>query len=185
MSTDGQGEVMDQLSAPPLVLAIPASERLEAYKILIENLERLAARRQAVNGVFVTLNTVFLTAIGVLISTHLNWLNSWGGPVALLVIAIAITPLNVAWWLTLDRYAKGNLVRYTFLEEIEAGFPSEAGIGLYQRLKERQLGASYNIRPDRFLAAYFVGFYLSVCAAAAVLALLIQYGVISPLGVVR
>jgi hypothetical protein len=181
-SAEGRGAVMDHPSGPP---DIPASERIEAYKILIENLERLAARRQAVNGVFVTLNTIFLTAIGVLISTHLDWLNSWSGPVALLVIAVAITPLNVAWLLTLGRYAQGNQIRYTLLEKIETRFPPEAGIGLYQQLKEEGLGAYYNTRPDRFLAAYFVFFYLVACLLAAVLAALVQQGVIPSVGLPR
>jgi hypothetical protein len=164
---------------------VPASERIEAYKILIENLERLAARRQSVNGVFVALNTVFLTAIGVLISTHLDSFNSWSGPIALAIIAVAITPLNVAWLLTLDRYAKGNQIRYDLLEKIEADFPPKAGMSLYKTLNDKRLGAYYNIRPDRFLAAYFVCFYVVICAAATILTVLVQHLAIPPLGLPR
>jgi hypothetical protein len=127
------------------IFDIPIAARIESYKIVVENLERFASRRQLANNVFVSLNTVFLTAIGVFISTHLSALNSWSGTIALLVIAIAITPINVLWLFALNRYVLGDEARYRYRVELESKLPTATGIGFYNNLLGK--GQMWNFLP--------------------------------------
>ncbi len=163
------------------IVDIPIAARIESYKIAVENLERFAARRQSANNVFVTLNSVFLTAIGVFISTHLSSLNSWSGTIALLVIALSITPLNALWLFALHRYVIGDKARYMYLVDLEDGFPEGVGIGLYNKLKGK--GQRWNFLPqaEQYVAVYFTMFYVLIALVAAVLALLVQNSVVPPL----
>jgi hypothetical protein len=180
ISAENEGAILAQTPEPrvPEPVKIPVEARIASYKIVVENLERFAARRQSANNVFVTLNSVFLTAIGVFISTHLSSLNSWSGTIALLVIAIAITPLNALWLFALNRYVRGDQARYAYLEALEEGFPKEIGVGLYHTLRENKQHPSFLPRPEQYVAVYFTVFYVVIVIAAALLALLIQLAVL-------
>jgi hypothetical protein len=171
---------MEHPAEPPQP-ALSTSERIEAYKAYVANLGDYNSRRQSVNTVFVTLNTVFLTAMGVFVSTHLTALNTLGGPIALGVIAAAITPLNLTWLATLRRYARGNQLRHDVLQKLEAGFPPDAGVDLYLRHQRERLGHNYTTYAEQVLARYFAAFYVVVFATATVLSILIQQHIIPPL----
>jgi hypothetical protein len=129
----------------------------------------------------VTLNTLFLTTIGIFISTHLSALNTWSAPIALVALAAIIIPVNISWLIGLGRYERGNEVRYAYLQEIEDAAPEESKNGLYHRLEKVNLGAHANIQSERILATYFVVFYVLVAIAATIVAALVQYGVIASL----
>jgi hypothetical protein len=166
--------------SPPATLS--RLDRGDEYRVIIENLEQLASRRQSANNVYITLNTLFLTTIGIFISTHLSALNTWSAPIALFALAAVIIPVNVSWLIGLRRYERGNQIRYTYLKDIEdATTPEEAKKGLYHRLEDENLGPQANIRSERFLATYFALFYLLVAITSTVVAALVQSGHIAPL----
>ena len=75
---------------------------MEQYKLFVDTSERLVARRQLVNTFFLSVNTLTLSAIG-LIATEVNetpWITS--GAIA---ISIAAIMLCVAWKTLVRSYA--------------------------------------------------------------------------------
>jgi hypothetical protein len=161
-------------------------ERIEEYKAILENLAGLSLRRQTTNNVYVGLNTVFLTALGVFTSTHLN-LMMWSTAVVVMVITVAILPLNFIWRITLTRYERSAIIRYDYLREIEEEFRARDGtannrdIGLYLRLKKLGLARFGNTQLERILATYFLAFYPAISLILVALTWLVQNHVLAPL----
>src|SRR5262249_26220006 len=92
-------------------------QRMEEYKVVVQNHAGISARRQSATNLFVSLNVVFLTAMGfVLLSSRLT---SWWAVAAMGAIALSITPINLTWYFTLKRYQKVIFGYYQYLQEIE------------------------------------------------------------------
>lgn len=162
-------------------------ERLEEYKAVLQNHAAIHARRQRVTTVFVSLNVVFLTAIGfLLVSSHLT---SWWVVGAVAVINAAILPMNVIWYRILTRYQYNHAEYMRYLREIEAelaqrwGKPNGPGvIGIYRRVVDLveflQVGTS---QLERLLAIYFLLLYPAIIVVAGILVYLVNKRVIPPL----
>src|SRR5437763_7395370 len=93
----------NHLSADAGPLAEPGTfERMGEYQAVLENHAQLSARRQHVNDVYVGLNTVFLTALGILLlQSHLD---TWWVFVVVSAVTLIIMPINLAWRAALRRY---------------------------------------------------------------------------------
>jgi hypothetical protein len=90
---------------------------IRIYTALIADAANTSTRRQTVNNIYIGVNGLFLTAMGVLlISSHLD---SWWVVVAAVAIALAVTPLNRSWLRTLKYYERLLTARYKTMREIE------------------------------------------------------------------
>ncbi len=168
-------------------------ERIEEYKAVLENLVQLSARRQNTNNVFVGLNTVFLTGLGILLlSTRFT---SWWIVGAALAITLAIVPLNLTWRTSIIRYKRGINVRKDYLQEIEQEFRQRraqvavgpvgtAGtppLGLFLKVRETTLHRHGNTELELRLVTYFLVLYPLITLGVSVLTYLVSSQVIPPL----
>jgi hypothetical protein len=143
--------------------------RFDEYKAILENLQQLAGRRQSGNNIFVALNTTFLTATGVFLSTQPMFWKTWTTTAAVGVITLVVTPINILWLVALHRYLRGNKVRYDLLKEIEKPWPAP---GLYRSMNDTS-NPDFNIQPEIWLARYFTGLFPLVCIIIALITLMI------------
>src|SRR5436190_24058694 len=91
-------------------------ERMEEYRAILEHHAQLSTRRQHTNDVYIGLNTVFLTALGVLLlQSHLD---NWWVFAVVSAMTIIILPINVTWRAALLRYGRTLAYRYDYLREI-------------------------------------------------------------------
>jgi hypothetical protein len=166
-------------------------ERIEEYQAILENHAQLSARRQHVNDVYVSLNTIFLTALGILLlQSHLD---SWWIFVVVSTVTFIIMPINIAWRAALRRYGNRLAVRYDYLREIEQEFRTRRGkvanqpeVGLFLRLKETGLHQSKksNTHIEMQLALYFIYLYPIISLVVGVLVYLVEAHLIPPLNIV-
>jgi len=166
--------------------AAPTFERIEEYKAVLDNLAAVSARRQSLNDVFVGINTVFLTALGVLLFA--SRLTSWGAVIAIGAISAVITPINLTWIAALVRYRRGLRFQLQYLREIETEFRQRRGtisgspdIGFFLRLDEVRRPRSGNTRLEVLLAAYFLCVFPLITGAIATLTYFVTIGYLSPL----
>jgi hypothetical protein len=173
--------------------AKPAStfERMEEYKVVLEEHGRLSARRQNLN-VFVAINTIFLTAIGFVLFQ--SKLDSWWFVGAVTAIALAITPINLTWRTAIDRYKNEIRVHIEYLSAIEREFrhrreASESGLRegelpigfyLYNSVKRRPHGGKARI--EKRLATYFITLYPVISIVTATLTYLVTNKLIPTAG---
>jgi hypothetical protein len=174
-------------------------ERIEEYKAVLENLVQLSLRRQNTNNVFVGLNTVFLSGLGLLLlSTHVA---SWWVVGATAAFTLAILPLNLNWRRAIRRYKAGINVRKEYLEEIEtefserrggggtgggawatgggpAGQPSQPLLGLFLRIRDTPLKTHGNSELELRLATYFLALYPLITLLVALLTGLVTLQII-------
>ncbi len=109
---------------------------ISIYTALIADAANISTRRQTVNNIYIGVNGLFLTAMGVLlISSHLD---SWWVVVAAVAIALAVAPLNNSWLRTLKYYEKLLTARYKTMREIE----------VHHQLTERLLGSGTLTSPE-------------------------------------
>lgn len=132
--------------------------RFEEYKAILENLQQLAGRRQSGNNIFVALNTTFLTATGVFLSTQPRFWDSGTTAIAVLIIALVVTPINYLWIVTLNRYLQGNKVRYDLLRKIEEPWPQPSLYGSMGTAAK----PDFNIQPEIWLAGYFTALFPAI-----------------------
>jgi len=136
-------------------------EVLEEYRAILEDTAAMNGRRQNTNGLFVSINVVFLTALGfLLLSSHLD---SWWTAAALVTVTFAILPLNMSWIRTIGVYKKLIGIRHKTLQRIEKDFNFEGR--LYRQYLEPEIGKTPIIRVETSIAWYFLGFYFALDAA--------------------
>jgi hypothetical protein len=172
-------------------------ERIEEYKAVLENLVQLSLRRQNTNNVFVGLNTVFLSGLGLLLlSTRFT---SWWVVGATVVLTLAILPLNLNWRRSIWRYKAGINVRKEYLEEIETEFcerrggtgagtgatgggafgqPGHPPLGLFLRIRDTPLKTHGNSELEVRLANYFLVLYPLITLLVALLTSLVTLQII-------
>lgn len=167
-------------SEPPDLLTF---ERIEEYKAVLQNHAAIHARRQSTTNVFVSLNGVFLTAIGfLLVSSHLN---SWWVVGAVGVINGAIFPMNLIWLRILNRYQINHLEYIRYLREIETELAKRWGnkhIGIYRRFVDPAVFARVGTSQlERLLAIYFLCLYPAIIVVAGIFVYLVSKQMVPPL----
>jgi hypothetical protein len=101
-----------------------ASLAFDEYKMVAEDTAKITDRRQTVNTLFVTINTVFLTGVGYLVYTFFQT-NGDGSHVVyyafgFLAIALITTRLNRSWLRLSEQSRKLIDLRIRYLERLEA-----------------------------------------------------------------
>jgi hypothetical protein len=100
-------------------------EVLEEYRAILDDTAAMNSRRQNTNGLFVSINVVFLTALGfLLLSSHLD---SWWTAAALVTVTFAILPLNISWIQAMSVYKILIGIRHKTLQKIERDFNFAGG----------------------------------------------------------
>jgi hypothetical protein len=176
--------------APPAIF-----ERIGEYQAVLASVDQLSLRRQNLTAVYMGLNALFLSALGIFISTHLNF-TVWSTSVGVVIIAAAIAPLNWFWRRAIKLYDGFLTIRHDYLRSIEEEFRErrrQAGlgaIGLFsgpekELIAGRQGDASKAVRMgnswvDYVLARWFAFFYPVVAGLAILVTILVQNHVISP-----
>lgn len=167
-------------------------ERIGEYTAVLENLVQLSLRRQNTNNIFVGLNTVFLTGLGILLfSTRLA---SWWVVGATAAITLAILPLNVTWRTAIKRYKAGISVRKVYLQEIEEEFRKRRGtaemgssappLGLFLKIRDTSsLHQHGNTELEVRVATYFLMLYPIITIVVGILTYFVIYQAIPPLDV--
>lgn len=167
-------------------------ERIEEYKVVLEEHGRLSARRQNLNDVFVAINTIFLTAIGILVFQ--SKFDSWWFVGAVGAVTLAIVPINMTWRTAIDRYKSEIKVHVDYLISIErefrrrreanAGKPLDGelpvGFYLYNTIRRRAHGGKSRI--EKRLATYFIILYPMITLVVAALTYVVTNGLISTMG---
>jgi len=166
-------------------------ERIEEYQAILENHAQLSARRQHINDVYVGLNTIFLTALGILLlQSHLD---TWWILAVVSTVTLIIMPINVTWRAALLNYGDRLSSRYDYLREIEQEFRTRRGkvadqpeIGLFLRLKEtgQHHRKKSNTRLEVQLAIYFICLYPVISLVVGILVYLVEAHLIPPLNIV-
>jgi hypothetical protein len=133
---------------------------LEEYRAILEDTAAMNSRRQNTNGLFVSINAVFLTALGFLLVT--SHLDSWWTAAALVAVTFAILPLNMSWIRTIGVYKKLISIRHKTLQRIEKDFNFQGR--LYQQYLDPTIGKTPIIRVETNIAWYFLGFYFALDA---------------------
>ncbi|MGO8951303.1 MAG: hypothetical protein ACLQUY_27345 [Ktedonobacterales bacterium] len=108
-------------------MAQPESEtshpRFAYYLALMEDTTKLSDRRQTTNDLFVGLNVVFFTGMGVLFyNSHLNTWWVTGLYAAITVLALM---LNATWIRLITRYSRLVRLRIQYMEQLELALATE------------------------------------------------------------
>lgn len=89
----------------------------QEYALVVDETAKLSDRRQTVNDIYIGLNVLFLTAMGVaFVSSHLQ---SWWVTAICGLIAVFTTLFNTFWYRTVNRYQNLVRARYRYLRGIE------------------------------------------------------------------
>lgn len=170
---------------------LPIFERLEEYQAILEHAAQLSARRQHINDVYVSLNTIFLTALGLLLlQSHLD---TWWVFVVVSAVTVIILPINQAWRAALRHYGDRLSIGYAYLREIEQEFRTRRGngadqpaMGLFLRLQETELPSrrESNTPFEVQLATYFLCLYPVLSLVVGILVSLVEAHLLPPLSIV-
>jgi len=166
------------LETMPSVQQATGFSRMEEYKAILENVGQQGARRQNVTNLYIGLNTLFLTGLGLTVPSHFG---SWWTVLLVGAFSVVVLPLNLTWRTSLRRYETGLTTRYDYLREIEREFQRQrsettggasdgSSIGLFLRLQQIGLlrAGSPPTREGR-LALYFVLLYPFLTIVLAIL----------------
>ncbi|MEO3930975.1 hypothetical protein ABGB07_45115 [Micromonosporaceae bacterium B7E4] len=91
---------------------------LDLYKISVEMVDRISARRSTANAFFLTAQTTFIAVLGIngLSLQKVPWWVS-------LAIALAGFALSASWWLQLRSYRDLNRAKFAVINSMEEHFP--------------------------------------------------------------
>jgi len=96
----------------------PPSVELELYKLAVEMVDRIAARRALANTFFLTVNTGLAALLG---GQQLRW-----------YVAVAGLAFALAWWWQLKSYSKLSWAKFQVINAIEQRLP----VQLFTKEKE-------------------------------------------------
>ena len=94
-----------------------AYSKFEEYKMLVEDTARITDRRKAESNLFTTINSIFLTAVAILLKD--SNLQSWSITAGSIVIVAAGITISRTWENMIDNYRKLSKLRFQVLWEME------------------------------------------------------------------
>jgi hypothetical protein len=165
----------------------PTFERMGEYAALLQNTAAMSARRQNSNTLFITLNTVFLTGIGIFL--YMADLRQWWpfftvAIITVAIIAVILLPLNIIWFVATRRYVNEATYFYDYLREIEDEFRRRRNDDRYPQIGGFRRATDDIIRGTRHvdfaIPVYFLILYHLMAAALAGVISAIQQGIIPP-----
>jgi len=196
-----RGEIMSNPDEPtPSLVGAEKSRPLvfEEYIAVMEDASSTSSRRQTTNDVFVGINVIFLTALGILLISSSG--DTWWLTIEVGFLAASILPLNIFWLAALRNYRNLLGIRYQYLLEIELNNPAlfhgfkvgDSG-GLHMQLSRlpgyrrgrRGYRTSRSAAIEIPLAVYFLLLYPMITLALALLTFLTGMGILPTLQFIR
>jgi hypothetical protein len=151
-----------QVQQASAVLPSPPLAVLEEYKIIGDRLANLTDRRQRTNEVYIGVNALFLTGVGLLVvSSHFT---SWVPAIEIGAITAVILPLNWAWVRAINFYTKFVDIHYQCLDTIESRFQFVTNLSLKLSNHSRS-----HVGRAKAVAYYFLLLYAVVAVAVTIL----------------
>jgi hypothetical protein len=127
--------------------AQPSDPRFQYYLTLIEDTTKLSDRRQTANDLFVGLNVVIFTGMGVLFyGSHLR---SWWVTGVFAAISILALLLNITWLRLNARYRRLVRLRIEYMTQLETELNAQA---IFAQFPERS-GKQAKKQPVQALSA--------------------------------
>lgn len=134
---------------------------LEQYKLYVEMVDRISARRNLTNVFFLTLNTTIISALGIFLQNKVEITPKW----LIFIPALAILTQCAAWWWLICSYRKLNSAKFEIINQLEEKLPSTPYASEWKELGEgkdikKYLPLTYieNIVPILFGIVY-----ISIC----------------------
>lgn len=139
---------------------------LEQYKVYVEIMDRVSARRMAVNTFFLTLNSAVIGIVGIF------WKDRpVGSPWLLVPVLVLALGECFSWYRLISSYRDLNSAKYMVVAALEERLPARAfskaegdALGLMQSDWHRYKPVILweNLVPQMFGAAYIFGFVAAV-----------------------
>ncbi|MFI5583764.1 hypothetical protein ACIA5G_01915 [Amycolatopsis sp. NPDC051758] len=134
---------------------------LELYKLAVEMADRVSARRSTANTFYLTVQTAFVTVLGI-VTPKLNESNWWNS----LVVSIVGMAISISWWLQLRSYRDLNRAKFTVINKMEDRLPVSIFSDEWESLKRdpipgwrgryAELGTIERIIPALFAVLYIL-----------------------------
>lgn len=87
------------------------------YQLFVEMADKISSRRTTMNNFFLSANSLFLVALGILVSSNLiHW--------ASLVLVVAIL-FTISWWRLIKYYRELNKAKFEVINKIEEKLPAK------------------------------------------------------------
>jgi hypothetical protein len=111
----GESPATGSQAADDVHTSIPV---LEIYKLAVEMVDRISARRGTANAFFLSTQTALVTVVGLGTPNlrHIPWWTSG-------VIALAGISLSLAWWVQLRRYRAISQAKFDVIIRMESLLP--------------------------------------------------------------
>jgi hypothetical protein len=175
--------------------------RYNEYAAIFENTAKLSDRRQTVNDLFVGINSLILTALGLLFVT--SHLKTWWTASAFAVVTLFTFGANVIWLKLINRYKNLINLRISYMEGLEnaihqLGRFDEISVPVQIGEEKQVIQATFGIHSleaktalysnapkvgftqiERNLIYYFMLIYVGFTAIVALLTYLISIGSLS------
>lgn len=140
---------------------------LEQYKVMLGTTESLQARRQSLHTFFMSINSLFLAAIGLLAKESLD---NEAVAIGVIVLGIAGGLLSESWRRQVLSYGNVAKSKWTVINEFESGLPSRPFCAEWQVLQRLPAHRSFTENEAAIPLAFLV-LYVVAIVAGAVLAL--------------
>jgi hypothetical protein len=142
---------------------------LQQYSLILSTTESLQARRQTLHTFFMSINSLFLAAIGLLAKESLD--NS-AVAIGVVVLGVAGGLLSESWRRQLLAYGNVSSSKWKVINEFECALPSRPFCAEWNVLKEkpkyRSFTANESTVPVAFLSLYVVAVVAGVLLVAGV-----------------
>jgi protein-S-isoprenylcysteine O-methyltransferase Ste14 len=161
-------QVDDDLFPAGLPSGPDAALPLEQYKLMLGTIESLESRRQTLHTFFMSINSLFLAAIGLLGKESLD---SAAVATGVLVLAVAGAVLSWSWRGQLTSYEQVASSKWTVINSFESCMPSRPFCAEYQELQRRRYRSFTRNEaaiPQAFVVLYGVAFVMGVLLLAGV-----------------
>jgi hypothetical protein len=144
---DGRPSTPDQLSAA-----------IEQYKLILQSTESLEARRQALHTFFMSINSLFLAAIGLVGNESLDT-----PAVGIGVILLGLTGalLSMSWRQQVNSHGRVTSSKWEVINHFEAALPSRPFCAEWEALQRKQYKSFTDVETS-VPAAFFVLYAISV-----------------------
>lgn len=128
---------------------------LEQYKLILGTIESLESRRQTLHTFFMSVNSLFVAAIGLLAKESLDTAEvAWG----VVAFAAAGVVISMSWRLQLHSYEKVASSKWKVINAFESHMPSRPFCAEYAEL-QRQNYRSFT-KNEAWIPVLFVVLYL-------------------------
>ncbi len=157
----------------------------EEYKLFVGTSEALVARRQTANSFFFSLNSLLLTALGLVSREGFHRPFDW---LVLLILGLTGGPVCMAWRRLIESYRQLNQAKFTLIHLLEEKLPASIFKAEWQALGEGKDPKKYKPFvssevwvPNLFLAVFIIVVMIGLVGGTA--SLIKCYSVVSTAGI--